>query len=447
MIKEMTNKTKKFALRFLRRHPNLIFHSPQVALTEMNRKSSSNNINQLKVLEVENKLIDKISIHEEVILYPLVQKKNDQLMGEFYSGGLIDSRSHKLIESAIHYNGVSYCQELPNSYKKGFIQDCLEIKNTVLFGGIIYNHFGHFLAESLGRLYAYKFVREYDPYILYYAPWGVPNYLEKNNYVNQILSGFNIPLKRLVFINRVARLRKALIPNQEYGFGYMEKPDPIFLDFIKTFKFKADIPKGFENADKIYVSRAKLPNSKGKQIGENLFEEYLKSNGYTIFYPESYNLFEQLTLYKNAKKIIFSDGSAVLACILLPDLMADVAIVARRRDPHRNIRLSTDCFKGYGKNILWIDAISGQYQFGLGTWDALSEINWYEVSTLLKSHQFVDTLFNDLDRIDYSNIVRYELRNYIEEVSRDREFIDFMMNLKEVHPLWEGLPHIVDPRK
>lgn len=442
----MTNKIKIFALKFLKRNPSLIFYSHQVALAKMNQKSSLNGINKSKILEIENKLIDKISIHKEVISYPLMQKRNNQSMGEFFSGGLIDSRSHKLIASAIHYNGVSYCQELPNSYKKDFIQDCLPIKHTILFGGILYNHFGHFLAESLSRMYAYNFVREYDPYILFYAPWGVPNYLEKTNYVNQILSGFNIPIKKLIFINREARIKKVLIPNQEYGFGYMDKPDPIFLDFIRTFKFKSKIPKGFENADKIYVSRAKLPNTKGKSIAENLFEEYLISNGYKVFYPESYNLFEQLTLYKNAKHIIFSDGSAVLACILTPDLIADIAIIARRRDPRRNIQSCTDCFKGYGKNILWIDTVTGQYQFGLETYDALSEINWYEASILLQNHQFVDTLFNNFVQIDYSNLVRYELRNYINEVSEDSRFIDFMMNLKEIYPLWEGIPHIIDPR-
>jgi capsular polysaccharide biosynthesis protein len=63
--------------------------------------------------------------------------------------------------------------------------------------------------------------------------------------------------------------------------------------------------------------------------GESLFEEYFISEGYKIFYPEKFDFFQQLTVYNNAKKIIFCGGSAAHACLLLPDLQADVAVILR----------------------------------------------------------------------------------------------------------------------
>lgn len=97
----------------------------------------------------------------------------------------------------------------------------------------------------------------------------------------------------------------------------------------------------------LYVSISGL-RRRGTQIGEEVFERYLANEGYLVFHPEQHTLLEQLSLYARAKKIIFSEGSAILPCILLPDLEAEVAVICRRRDPRRNIRMGTDCLQGYG---------------------------------------------------------------------------------------------------
>jgi len=153
-----------------------------------------------------------------------------------------------------------------------------------------------------------------------------------------------------------------------------------------------------------------------------------------------------LTVYASAKKVIFSEGSAILSCILLPDLQAEVAVVCRRRDPRRNIRVATDCLQGYGKRILWIDAVRGQYQFGLDTWDALADIDWYEVSQLLRKHGYVDKPFQMLTDEDHLALVKSELREYLQEIYGNPKFVDQMMKLNEAYPLWIGPSHLVDPR-
>ena len=177
-----------------------------------------------------------------------------------------------------------------------------------------------------------------------------------------------------------------------------------------------------------------------------LFETNLVMQGYKIFYPEQYSLAEQLTVYGCAKKLIFSEGSALLSCILLPDLGAEVAVVCRRRDPYECIRMSTDCLQGYGKSILWIDAVRGQYQFGLNTANALADIDWNEVSKLLYKHSFIDKPFRVLSDEDHLALVKLELREYLHYINEDPDFIDFMMGLKETYPPWAGPSHHVDPR-
>lgn len=358
----------------------------------------------------------------------------------------MDPQAHTLIHEAIHYRDDAYIQSLPTAHiDKYSIDNCLEIRQPCLYGGILFNHFGHFVSESLSRLYAYPLVREANPFVLFYPSWGRPDYLEKDNYVNQILTGFGIPADRIILLDQIAKIKEIVIPTQRYGWGLIHRVDEVFIEFARTFKFTQKFPTGLENEERIYVSRSRLRNS-GRQIGDKLFELYLEQEGYKIFYPEDHTIAEQLTVYACAQRLIFSEGSAVLSCILLPDLKADVAIIGRRRDPVQCMRMTIDCLQGYGKSILWVDAVRGQYQFGLNTSNALADIDWQEVTRLLHEYGFIthpSPILTDEDRLDR---VKHELREYLHEIHENPLFIDYMMKFKETYPRWSGPSHQVDPR-
>ena len=125
-------------------------------------------------------------------------------------------------------------------------------------------------------------------------------------------------------------------------------------------------------------------------------------------------------------KIIFCDGSALHSCILLYDLKADIAIVARRK----NGKSIADQFVGFGKDFLWIDEVKKQYQFGLADWSAVSEINWFEVSSKLLAAGFIENVFTEFSSLNYEEIVTQEIKSYIAAIKNRPEFISF---LKEAH--------------
>lgn len=379
-----------------------------------------------------NQLAD-VLIGEEVIAFPLEVRTPRDI------GGLVDSDRFQLIEEAIDrgYWNELY-QEMP---KIDNIQDfgtqLPRIEELVFFGGRLNDHFGHFLLESLSRLWAYEAFRQFDPYLFFYTPWGMPNYLEKNNYIYQVLSGFNIPHHKIIFTDHPIRLRKVVIPCQKYGrHSDIKNPEPIFLDFIKKFQFQQVQPLGFENADKVYVSRSKLGANQGKMIGESLFEEYLISEGYKIFYPEKFTFFEQLTVYQNAKKIIFSGGSAGHACLLLPDLQANVAVIFRwpgNKSHWDEVRQGiVDQFRAYGKEVLSVDTVKGQYRFGLDPWSGLSTIDWYQASIMLQKQGFISKPFDQFKEINEGDLTKRDLEIYIKEIASRSEFLDFMLDLQDL---------------
>lgn len=376
-----------------------------------------------------------ISVYEEVIVYPL---KN--LAYHNYYGGLISNSTYELLTEAVYLNNAGIpCQHLTDfNAQENLSKNLPHIAGTFLYGGLLMSHYGHFLTESLGRLWAYELVKDLNPYICFYAPWSIPNYLDENNYVNQILTGFGIPPERLVILNQLSILEKVIVPRQKYD--YITRPDSVFLRFCKDFTFRNDCPQGFENADKIYVSRTNLPKTDeseagvfvyGRVIAESLFEEHLISQGYKIFHPELYNLFQQLTVYNSAQKIIFFSGTAVHSCILVPNLQADVAIIARAKGGE----FFHNQLQKYSQSVFYIESIRAQYQFGIPEYSALADIDWYKVTTLLKERGFVNDILN-LNRDEYNRLVKSEVQTYIKLLSSDtiyhhKHFIEFMMKLKE----------------
>lgn len=297
------------------------------------------------------------------------------------------------------------------------------------------NNYGHFLLESIGRLWAYSRFSRFKLPILFYAPWGPPNYKKKDNYVYQFLKSAGISADRIVFFESVIQLKTVIIPQLKYGFGQCRTPDLTFIRFIQMLQIPGSLPGTFRNADKLYVSRTGLPWRQGRPLGEVHFEKYLQENGYTIFHPENYTLYQQVSILKKAKKIIFCDGGSVYTTILLPQLSAEVAIVARRRDHRWNYKeVMAEHFYGYNKNVLWIDEILGQYEFGLQSWDAAGDVDWHKVSIQLRQAGFLSATYNYEHTDEVSELKLKELQQYIHSLNGNPQFLQFMEKLKEQHP-------------
>ncbi|MEO6646916.1 MAG: glycosyltransferase 61 family protein [Chitinophagaceae bacterium] len=425
-------KAGKFFVDIQKRSPTFFFHSPDIAIANARQPFIPDDIINEKIKALENNLVEGLSIYKDVISYPVTTGRERE-----FAGGLVDNKTHKLLEEGIHLGDKGQLtQELPGP------DDVLipgadppEIRQMVLFGGIVFNHFGHFLLESLGRLWAYDYVKDLDPYILFYSDSEIPKYLENENFIHQVLSGFNIPLKRVLFINYTVKINQVIIPVQKYGYRLRNNPDDIFLKFMAGFRFPRAVPDVFKNAGRIYVSRSRM--AIGRVIGENHFEDYLRDEGFAVLHPELYSIYQQLAIYNIAGKIIFCDGAAIHTCVLLPALKADIAVISRRRDPRWSSRNIIDQFDGYHKKVLWIDCLKDQYQFGRESWHALSVVDWFEVSVQLKNDGFVNNLNTLYHELDLSSLVRSELRKYIANILDSKEYSDFMIRLKEPLPAKE----------
>lgn len=215
-------------------------------------------------------------------------------------------------------------------------------KGTWLWGGVLWMHFGHFLVESMSRLWALDHLNEKIDGILF-VPKRPRNADEVSQFQRDLvrLMGTDAPVACAAAPEQVERL---IVPGQGFGLGPMITGTDAFRDaFAKNFakSVAADGP------DKLYVSRSKLPSGRGNLIGEPELEARLSAEGYTIYHPEKHDIHHQIATYKGAKKVIAAEGSTLHMLAMVADPATEVAMIVRRPSgATRNLERHLEAFTG-----------------------------------------------------------------------------------------------------
>ena len=129
-----------------RKDPRYMFFSVAVARRKASRERT--NLVLPKIAAAHRSAGNfEITTVENVLAIPLREGKERD-----YSGGLISQASGDLVEEAIHIRSNNqaavFAQELPvKTLSTIRLSSLPEIKSVVMFGGLLYQHFGHFLLE------------------------------------------------------------------------------------------------------------------------------------------------------------------------------------------------------------------------------------------------------------------------------------------------------------
>lgn len=231
------------------------------------------------------------------VILPLKRQKNSR--GEnVFVGGVIDANGCFFVPSAHIHSLDDDIGSLKSGYEfdeNGVVEDA----RSVIYGGVLYDHFGHALVESLNRLwYVLEQSGKTDPVVFL---------RESNKPIRpQIadmlaLSGLG---GRLLFIEQPTRFAKVAVPEQSSVLtGYYTDK------FLKPFD-AISAAVAAKTFDKVYLSRRKYKGGI-TMIGEDLLEKVFASNGWRVVYPERLPLGEQIAYVKGAKRIAYVMGSAI----------------------------------------------------------------------------------------------------------------------------------------
>lgn len=200
-----------------------------------------------------------------------------------------------------------------------------ELTGTWLFLGPLFGHFGHFLVESIARIWAFGRLRDEIDGVLF-----VPKF---QNRPAQILEQYRPFLEalgvrgRMLNLEEPTRVERLHVPPQGFGMFQMIEGSPEFRDFVRAHAGRDVEPQGHA---RIYISRSALPVQRGSILAETVLEEHLKEEGYVPFHPQKHSFLDQIAAYKAATHIVGVDCSPFHLVALVGHRDQTVGVIARR---------------------------------------------------------------------------------------------------------------------
>ncbi len=263
-----------------------------------------------------NKLFNNIKI------LPFTELLDNPIGLSFHKGGPVWPEWEREISCRHCRGGIP--KDVKPEYDNNTIFETVE--EPLYWCGPIVLHFGHQIADFSTRIASYDISKKEFLYCFAVHPRSnIVTVEDTPVYFREILEWFNIPLERVKIISKPI-LAKSLVcvPQQEQLANVSPHDD--YLD-----KLDMNVAKNLDIKRKsgiYYISRAGFKT--GTIAGEAYLEYILGMHGVKVIRPETISLKEQLRIYYTAKKIIFSEGSAIHTLQLLGRNISQVYIINRR---------------------------------------------------------------------------------------------------------------------
>ena len=194
-----------------------------------------------------------------------------------------------------------------------------------VYGGQIWAHFGHWMAESMSRFWAFDHLDQ-KPDSLIFMIKRPKRGATVHGFQQAFLDLLNIDVP-ITIVQEPTTVEELIVPGQGFGLGSINAGTPEFRAFMLDRLAKGPRPDG---ARKLYVSRSALGGHMGGLILETLLEENLHAAGYEIYHPQKHPLADQIAAYRAADIVLGPDGSALhlFGFVARPD--QKVGVVLRR---------------------------------------------------------------------------------------------------------------------
>lgn len=242
----------------------------------------------------------KCKTHFDVRCFALERQLNSSFL---FCGGLYSNDSEFIDESARvmgkNPSVVSYDKPTLVSFFNG---DFERIHGETIFLGILHNHFGHFLCDTLSRLWIISQAGRSDTFVFLMTDAGIPKFAQ--DFFDLLGIG-----DRVRIIERPTIIHSLTIPDRAVIY-----PDFFHPDYLKLSRYFNEIhcfPTN-DTDEPLFVSRHELiPGYSRYVVGERLVHQLLKGAGACIICPESLSIEQQFRAFNRHKNIIGYAGSAM----------------------------------------------------------------------------------------------------------------------------------------
>jgi hypothetical protein len=205
------------------------------------------------------------------------------------------------------------------------------ITGTSLYAGIIFVPFGHFIAESIHRLWPIYTDPAMLEVRLVFHVWHGASFIIKTgipDWMREIFDILGIAQSRLTVIGKPLSFEKLVVPTQ----GSLLGIGPLSPQYEAVFppQSGADKESSIVPGRRIYVSRSEYLFS-GSYLGEPLVERILERDGkFEILHPQNHAVAEVLQKLQSCETAVFAEGSALHLLELCRRRPSNVFVICRR---------------------------------------------------------------------------------------------------------------------
>ena len=271
------------------------------------------------MLDLNNESDDLVLIENAIVVPPTPKG-----MGKWQPSGVLDSKGDFVANSISWSSSTLPVNSEPKMPPTEAIHD---MAGTHMFAGISYGHFGHFITESMTRIWALDQVRDKIDGLVFTPKNQMKDNLRPFEVYRELIDNFGLAGVPIACPAEPVRVERLYVPKQGFGLGDLAGGSRKFVDFINRHAGIDVTPAG---AERIYISRSQLPADRGGILGEAKLEEYLAAEGYAILHPQKEKKLAQLAQYKAARVVISVDCSPLHLIGYVGNADQTVAILRRR---------------------------------------------------------------------------------------------------------------------
>lgn len=184
------------------------------------------------------------------------------------------------------------------------------LDDTIIYFGMFYKHWGHFLVDLIGRMWYPVCSSEYHKGMkVAYLGEEKPDY----NHL-EFFKLLGIEENQLIHVDRPIRFKKVIVPEfaakscEWYSVEYVK----LFDRMIEQVNADQEVKDKYDKLESVYFTRTQFPKAIQSEFGEKYIEYIFKENGYEILAPEQLTLKEQIYIWNHAKKIVCVNGTIPL---------------------------------------------------------------------------------------------------------------------------------------
>jgi hypothetical protein len=256
--------------------------------------------------------------------------------------GIYD-RSGQLVPEATDYHGPAGTieKQLTTIDLQDFGNAEQAPEGLYQYGGFLNPHYGHFIINSLSRLWLHGESEAHSTKILWHGP-GSPEAWFKIPFIKAIFQSLGLYENKFVVLEKPTVIPRLLIPHPSFQEQhYVHRAfGKVCQSVGKNIVQASMITKGAleKNSRPVYLSKAALTSGVGRISNEPLIVEILRNAGIDIVFPEQVSFSDQIRLFAERSNICGIAGSAMHTQAFWP-AAGSVSILNATDGPNSNFHL------------------------------------------------------------------------------------------------------------